>query len=225
MQSRTSLAGALVLFVLATIYPAVSQNPQDRSNSPQTRPAPSGNRPSQGGNRPNPGNGNRPNPGGGNNNRPPSGRPNPGGPPSRPNPGNGNNRPQPGRPNPGRPQPGRPNPGPSRPPSRPGTGRPPQWGRPPQNRPSYHFRPNNRSYLHSYYRRSLLGVNRLNRPRFVVGGFFPFAFIPYITPLPPQVYGQVPPPPPGYSMGYYDGYVVVYDPVTYFIASVVDLLD
>jgi RNA polymerase subunit RPABC4/transcription elongation factor Spt4 len=30
--------------------------------------------------------------------------------------------------------------------------------------------------------------------------------------------------PPGYQMGYWDGYVVVYDPITYFIANVIDLL-
>jgi hypothetical protein len=208
MQSRLPLLGTIFLFALSTTSPAVSQSPQDRK-APQTRPAPGG------GNRPNPGGGGKPNPGGGGN---------------RPNPGGGNNRPQPGRPNPsrpnpGRPQPGRPNPGGNRPPSRPGQGRPPQWGRPPQNRPSYNFRPNNRSYLHNYYRRSLLGINRINRPRFTIGGFFPFAYIPYISPLPPQIYGQLPPPPPGYAMGYYDGYVVVYDPITYFIANVVDLLD
>jgi hypothetical protein len=228
MQLRSPILGTLILFVLPIAYPAGSQAQQDKT--PQSRPAqgqrPSpgaGNRPSPGGgNRPSPGGGNnnRPSPGGGNNNRPQPGRPNPGNPPPRPNPGNGNNRPQPGRPTPGRPTPGRPSPG-----NRPGGGRPPNWGRPPQNRPSYNFRPNNRSYLHNYYRRSLLGINRLNRPRFVIGGFFPFAYIPYITALPPEVYGQLPPPPPGYDMGYYDGYVVVYDPLTYFIANVVDLLD
>jgi hypothetical protein len=72
--------------------------------------------------------------------------------------------------------------------------------------------------------RRLGGINRANRPRFVIGGFFPYTYIPYITPLPPNVYGYLPPPPPGYQMGYYDGYVVVYDPLTYFIANVVDLL-
>jgi hypothetical protein len=59
---------------------------------------------------------------------------------------------------------------------------------------------------------------------FTVGGFFPFADIGYLTPVPPAVYGYIPPPPPGYQVGYWDGYVVVYDPLTYFIANVIDLL-
>jgi hypothetical protein len=42
--------------------------------------------------------------------------------------------------------------------------------------------------------------------------------------VPPDVYGYLPPPPPGYQMGYYDGYVVVYDPVTYFITNLIDLM-
>ncbi|WP_433983190.1 hypothetical protein RBB78_16790 [Tunturiibacter empetritectus] len=129
-----------------------------------------------------------------------------------------NNRPPP-RPTPSRPPP-RPNPSRPRPPS----GRPPQWGRPPQQRPSYSFRRNDWGYLHNYYRRNLGYINIATRPRFVIGGFFPYAYIPYITALPPNVYGYLPPPPPGYNMGYYDGYVVVYDPLTYFIANVVDLL-
>jgi hypothetical protein len=63
-----------------------------------------------------------------------------------------------------------------------------------------------------------------SRPRFVIGGFFPWAYASYITPLPPNVYGYLPPPPPGYQMGYYQGYVVVYDPISYFIANVIDLM-
>ncbi len=214
----------LALWVVCSFSVAFSSTTtQDRRN-PQTRPAPGGQqggRPQvgggSGGGRPTPGRGgNRPNP-----STPNPERPNPG----RPNPGNGDNRP--GRPNPGggnnRPQPGRPGNG-SRPPNRPGPGRPPQWGRPPANRPSYHFRPHDRSYLHRYYMHALLGINRANRPHFVIGGFFPYGSIPYITPLPPHVCGYLPTPPPGYQMGYYDGYVVIYDPLTYFIANVVDLL-
>jgi hypothetical protein len=217
MHSRTLLFGTIILFGLSTTYPAVSQNPQDRDKAPQTRPASGDKHPNTGGsgNRPQPG---RPNPGGSQPGRS-------GGPqiqPVRPNPGGGNNRPQPSRPNPGggnhRPQPSRPNP------SRPNQGRPPQWGHRPTQRPSYSFRSNDRSYLHRYYLSRLGAINRANRPRFVIGGFFPYAYIPYIQPLPPDLYGYLPPPPPGYAMGYYDGYVVVYDPVTYYIINVVDLM-
>ncbi len=42
--------------------------------------------------------------------------------------------------------------------------------------------------------------------------------------MPIALYGSMPPIPPGYQAGYFDGYVVVYDPVTYFIADVLDLL-
>jgi hypothetical protein len=219
MQPRTPILGTIVLFVLSTAYPAISQAPQDRGKSPQTRPAPGNQtRPPQNG-------GNRPSPGGGGNNRPQPGKPNPGNPPPRPNPGNGNNRPQPGKPGiqPGRPNPARPNPG--RPqPGRPSHGRPPQWGHRPPNRPSYSFRPNDRSYLHRYYLSRFAAINLARRPHFIIGGFFPYGDIPYISPLPPDIYGYLPPPPPGYTMGYYQGYVVVYDPVTYFIANVIDIM-
>jgi hypothetical protein len=247
MQTRRML---LSLFVISTFSAAYGAVPvQDRS-APQTRPAqdggqqgrpkPGGGKPGQGGQqpgkpavRPNPGGSNRPNPGTPkptpgrpSTGRPSTGRPStgrpgngqqPGKPGVRPNPGGGNNRPQPGRP-PSRPSPGRPQPG------RPGAGRPPQWGRPPANRPSYTFRPNDRSYLHRYYSRRLLSINRARRAHFVIGGYFPYGDIQYLSPLPPDVYGYLPPPPPGYQMGYYDGYVVVYDPVSYFIANLVDLL-
>ncbi|MGC2162361.1 MAG: hypothetical protein WA634_10655 [Silvibacterium sp.] len=222
----------VVLFgLLAAALPAVAQDNQQ----PKERPAPNRQtaKPQHGGQKPGakpaPGNGQarpqpsrpnpevKPNPGNGQT-RPQPSRPNPGVKPTpgRPNPGV---RPTPGRPNPGRPTPGRPNPG-ARPPSH----RPPQWGRPPARRPSYQFRPNDRAYLHRYYLSRLGRINRARRPVFVIGGYFPYADIGYISPLPPDLYGYLPPPPPGYQMGYYDGYVVVYDPVTYFIVNVIDLM-
>jgi hypothetical protein len=59
---------------------------------------------------------------------------------------------------------------------------------------------------------------------FTVGGYFPIADIGALSVVPPSFYAGMPPPPPGYQMGYYGGYVVVYDPVTYFISNVIDLL-
>jgi hypothetical protein len=67
-------------------------------------------------------------------------------------------------------------------------------------------------------------INRANRPVFNVGGYYPYADIEYLQPVPQDVYGDQPPPPSGYQMAYYDGYVIVYDPITYFIAAVIDLL-
>ena len=154
----------------------------------------------------------------------PATRPAPNGQGGRPNPGGqgGGNRPGGGRPQPQPPRPNRPRP-PNRP-NRPGPNRPPQWGRPPQYRPPYQFRPNDRDFLRRHYLRSLRSINRARRPVFSVGGYFPFADIGYLTAVPPSLYGSIPPPPPGYQMGYYDGYVVVYDPLTYFIANLVDLI-
>jgi hypothetical protein len=67
-------------------------------------------------------------------------------------------------------------------------------------------------------------INRARRPIYTVGGYYPYTDIGYLQPVAPDVYGYLPPPPPGYRMGYYDGYVVVYDPVTYFIVNLIDLL-
>ncbi len=210
MHDRSSrlLVGGLLLCLGATLSastPSLSQQPPQGSGR-QSDNGRSYRRP--GGDRP----------GGGSSN---SGRPQPQ--PARPQPGN---RPGPGggsnagnRPGAGasRPRPG------TRPPSRPGN-RPPQWGRPPQNRPSYNFRPNDRAYLRRYYQSHFGYINRSRRPIFSIGGYFPYGDIGYLTPVPSNLYGYLPPPPPGYQVGYFDGYVVVYDPITFFIANVLDLL-
>ncbi|MFZ0882136.1 MAG: hypothetical protein WAN14_01945, partial [Candidatus Acidiferrales bacterium] len=160
--------------------------------------------------------------------------------PGKPNPGNPNpGKPNPGKPNPGKPSPGKPGrpvvrptpprPQPGKPGYRPPNGRPPsgrpQSGRPPSSRPPYNWRPNDRDYLRRYYRRNFSYINRSRRPVFIIGGYIPFGSRGYFTPLPPNLLGYLPPPPPGYVIGYYDGYCVVYDPVTFTILNVVDLLD
>ncbi len=197
--------------IIAYLASAAQGEAPQTKDRPQTRPVPVQSGGSQG--RPQrPGGGDRSGSGGGRGSgangrpqiQPP--RPGPGGPtpPVRPT--------RPSRPNPPRPsRPVRPN-------------RPPQWGRPPQNRPSYSFRRTDRDALRRHYLSHLRYINRARRPHFAMGGYFPYGDIGYLSPLPPTLYGALPPPPFGYSMGYFDGYVVVYDPVSYFIANVVDLL-
>lgn len=137
---------------------------------------------------------------------------------------------QPSRPQPQTPlgpQPQQPPRPPAQPPPRPSPAirpRPPQWGLRPPRPPSFFWRPNDRAWLRRHYRRNLGYINRARRPRFVAGGFFPWGYVPYITPLPPRVVSFLPPPPPGYMMGYFNGYVVVYDPASFYILSVIDLL-
>src|SRR5580698_9995404 len=157
-----------------------------------------------------------------------------GGGPGRP--GNRPSRPAPSKPNPGRPtggRPGRPGqptiqpvpgprPNPGRPgyrPPRPGPGRP---GGPP---PPYAWRPGDRDRMRRYYGRNFGYINRGRRPIFTIGGFIPFGDRGYFRPVPPGLYGYLPAPPPGYVMGYFDGYVVIYDPVSYSVLNVMDLLD
>jgi hypothetical protein len=97
--------------------------------------------------------------------------------------------------------------------------------RPPAGpRPNYQFRAQDRSRMLSQYRRSLAAINRARRPRFVRGGYFAGSLLPYFTPAPPALSRYLPPVPPGYALGYYQGYVVVYDPATFFILNLVDLL-
>ena len=208
----------LCLLLMGLAFP-LSSAPQDRGT---TRPAPGsssgGSRPGAG-NRPGPsGSGNRPGPGG---NRPGTGggnRPNPAGPQSRPQ------SPYPGGPGSSRPNPfPRPSGSGGHPPARPG-GRPPNWGKPPRSRPNYNFRPSDRDLLRRHYLHHFAYINRARRPSFLVGNFLPWGDVGYFTPVPFSLYGGMPPIPTGYQAGYFDGYVVVYDPVTYFIADVLDLL-
>ncbi len=150
-----------------------------------------------------------------------------------------NGRPQGGRPGPSQPGgPPRPDPGASRPgpganrpgsgsrPSRPQQQRPtrqPQ-GRPRHPRPHYSFGDGGNGFrLRRYFNGDMAHINRNRRPHFLVGGYFPRQYVTSLQPIPPDIYGYLPPVPPGYSMGYYDGYTVVYDPATFVIASVLDL--
>jgi len=148
--------------------------------------------------------------------------------PKPPAPAPGNSPSSPGHPSkpPGRPTPPRPAPGKApHPPVRPGrphAGTHPYMGSP---RPYYHFEPRDRDRIRRYYSRDFGYINRWRRPRFVIGAYVPFGYRGYFRPIPSALLGYLPAPPPGCQLGYFDGYVVVYDATTFAILSVIDLLD
>lgn len=89
---------------------------------------------------------------------------------------------------------------------------------------NFRFRPQDRSNFQSHYSSD---INRWRshpqgRPHFVRGQRIPSGY--HFQPVPPSYYANVPPPPPGYQYGYYDGYVVSYNPTTQIIADVMDLV-
>jgi len=96
---------------------------------------------------------------------------------------------------------------------------------PSHGNPGYSFGPNDRKALQSHYQRVLGHVDRGHRPTFYAGHPVPQGYRHYITPAPIVVREHLPPPPPGYTIGYYQGYTVVYDPTTFMILTVIDLLN
>jgi hypothetical protein len=92
----------------------------------------------------------------------------------------------------------------------------------PPPRTRYIFRDQDSRWLRDYYRGEVVRVDRYRRVPMVIGMQLDMA---YIQPLPPSLYAQLPPPPPGYQIGYFEGYSVVYDPATGVIFGFVDLLD
>lgn len=91
-------------------------------------------------------------------------------------------------------------------------------------RNDFHFRDQDRGRFESHYRNDLNRWRRhpQNRPRFARGERIPYGY--RIQPVPRSYYVGVAPLPPGYQYGYYDGYVVAYDPTTRIIGDVMDLV-
>ncbi|MFM2482762.1 hypothetical protein [Celerinatantimonas sp. YJH-8] len=94
------------------------------------------------------------------------------------------------------------------------------------NRPGAHYVVNdhNKHVMKQHYQRILGRVDRHRRPTFHQGQPIPSRYRHYITPAPTSLTRQLPNLPQGYDMGYYQGYTVVYDPKTFVIVSLVDLL-
>jgi Ni/Co efflux regulator RcnB len=92
-----------------------------------------------------------------------------------------------------------------------------------QGSTSYHFRQEDAPRLRQQYSQ-MDRVDRDRRPHYSAGQHLPAGWNQRIRPVPTSVYRQLPPPPPGYRLGYLDGYAVAYNPTTQIIADVLDLV-
>jgi Ni/Co efflux regulator RcnB len=88
----------------------------------------------------------------------------------------------------------------------------------------YDFRDSDRQKLRQHYSKDIKRVDRGHRPDFRPGQPLPPDYRGRIKPVPQSVRRGLPPPPSGYQMGYYGGYTVVYDPVTFTVLQVLDIL-
>lgn len=88
----------------------------------------------------------------------------------------------------------------------------------------FHFHGDDRDHFARYYDRDVDYWRRYPRwrPRFYRGYYIPRTYV--IQVVPPAYYVGMPPPPPGCNYGYYDGYVVAYNPTTRMIADAIDLV-
>lgn len=88
----------------------------------------------------------------------------------------------------------------------------------------FHFHGDERGRFAPHYYRDIDHWRRYphGRPHFYPGYYIPRTYV--IQPVPPAYYAGMPPPPPGYGYGYYDGYVVAYNPTTRIVADAIDLV-
>ena len=86
----------------------------------------------------------------------------------------------------------------------------------------WRFREDDRGRFYSHYRSDADRWRGRKRPVFVRGQAIPRNY--YVRPVPQTYWQGAPPPPPGYQYGYYDGYVVAYNPTTRIVADVMDLV-
>jgi hypothetical protein len=89
----------------------------------------------------------------------------------------------------------------------------------------YQFRQQDTSRLRQHFQSQLAHVDRHNRPHVAAGGYLAGNWQTYIVPVPVDVVTYLPPPPEGYELAFYDGYIIVYDPSTGLVLDVIDLLD
>lgn len=94
-----------------------------------------------------------------------------------------------------------------------------------QGHAEYHFRSEDREHFRPHYEKDVrkLRDHPDRRHSFRAGERLPSGV--RLRSVPSSYYRNLPPPPPGYRFGYYDGYVVAYDPTTQIVADVLDLVD
>lgn len=95
------------------------------------------------------------------------------------------------------------------------------------DKPDFHFRQEDRGRFGSHYKGDIGKVRKHadRRHHINAGDHLPPDFRSHLKAVPASYYRDMPPPPPGYRFGYYDGYVVAYNPTTQIVADVLDLVD
>ena len=90
----------------------------------------------------------------------------------------------------------------------------------------YHFRQEDRDHFSRHYQGQVKQWQQHPDRRHHVraGDHLPSDYRSRMKSVPSSYYRDIPPPPPGYRLGYYDGYVVAYNPTTQIIADVLDLV-
>jgi Ni/Co efflux regulator RcnB len=94
-----------------------------------------------------------------------------------------------------------------------------------EGRAEYHFRAEDRDQFSPHYQKDIRQWRQHpdRRHEFRAGERLPSGV--RLKSVPESYYRTLPPPPPGYRFGYYDGYVVAYNPTTQIVADVLDLVN
>ena len=88
----------------------------------------------------------------------------------------------------------------------------------------YSFRSQDTSTLRQHYQTQIRSIDPASRPRIAQYTYIMPEYVTYIEPCPQDVLYLLPPPPVGFVIGFWDGYIIVYDPGTFYIGTVLDLL-
>ena len=93
-----------------------------------------------------------------------------------------------------------------------------------EGRAEYHFRAEDRDHFTPHYQNDIKRWRQHpdRRHDLRAGERLPSGV--RLKSVPTSYYRTLPPPPQGYRLGYYDGYVVAYNPTTQIVADVLDLV-